>query len=81
MSNYNRWLLRSRIVLFLGGTLFLGPTVNGFTFVYEQIFWLTIHLIGLVLFFIGFIDCLGWIGRASIKKAICEENERMRRGE
>lgn len=81
MSKYNRWLLRSRIVLFLGGLLSLGPTVNGLALVYEDPFWRTVHLTGLVILFIEFIDSLGWIGRASIKNAIREENERMRRGE
>lgn len=80
MTAYTKWLLRSRIVLFIGGAMFFFPTLEGFDFYSDNAFKLAIHLIGLLIFIVGFLDCLGLVNRRTVKSAIREENERMRSG-
>jgi hypothetical protein len=61
--------------------MFLGPTFSGLEYDFEKSpIKLIIHLVGLPLFVLGWLDGLGIIGRSSVKAAIREENERMRGG-
>ena len=78
MTNYTKWLIRSRIIIFTGAALLIGPTIDGFEFDFENSLKVLLHILGLVVFVIGLLDCLGLINRKFVKAAIREENERMR---
>jgi hypothetical protein len=80
MTTYKKWLLRSRMFLFTGAGLVLGPTLDGFEFDFSSPIKVIFHLLGLPILLIGLLDCLGFLGSDSVKLAINEENIRIRAG-
>jgi hypothetical protein len=80
MTRYAKWLLRSRLISFIGAAMVLGPTLDGFEIDVENSLKVFFQLAGVPVLVIGLLDSFGWIGRKSVKAAIREENERMRGG-
>jgi len=80
MDAYQRWTLRSRIVLFVGVALVLIPTLDGFKVDLSSAFHEALLLVGVLVTVIGMLDCMGLIGRRKVKEAIREHNAARRRG-
>jgi len=80
MDTYQKWLLRSRSILFVGAGLLIGPTLDGFRFDFTSKWKVASHLIGLVVMLFGYLDCMGLICRRKVKEAIREHNAARRRG-
>ena len=78
MTNYTKWLLRSRLAAFIGGALFLGTSFAAFELDLPARVTKILIPIGLCLLVFGMLDSLGLIQRKWVKAAIREENQRMR---
>jgi len=85
MTNYMKWLVRSRIMAFTGfalifvaGSATFHPTLV--PFVLQGRTAGIIAVLGACLLIVGVLDGFGLIRRSWVKAAIREENERMRSG-
>ncbi|WP_313029244.1 hypothetical protein [Massilia alkalitolerans] len=80
MTNYTKWLVRSRAMAFAGGALVLGSSFAGFELGLDGKVVSVLIPPGVCLLVAGMLDSCGLIQREWVKAAIREENERMRSG-
>ncbi|WP_292044859.1 hypothetical protein [Massilia sp. UBA6681] len=80
MTNYMKWLVRSRAMAFAGAALVLGASFAGFELGLDERIVSVIIPPGVCLLVAGMLDSLGLIQRKWVKAAIREENQRMRSG-
>jgi len=80
MTNYTKWLLRSRALLFTGAALFFPTVYAGFRRGLSGEIAQVLIPLGLGLIAVGMLDSFGLVQRKWVKAAIREENERMRSG-
>lgn len=80
MSNYMKWIVRSRAMAFAGAAMVLGTSFAGFELGLDaRVVWVIIPP-GICVLVAGMLDSLGLIQRKWVKAAIREENQRMRSG-
>lgn len=80
MTNYTKWLLRSRALLFTGAAVFFPTVYAEFRCGLSGTVVQVLIPVGLCLIGVGMLDSFGLVQRKWVKAAIREENARMRSG-